>query len=66
MNKNKLANIIAFLIGLYFIVRAYFWYKNSNGEDEKNIYMAVLYLLIGIVAFSAQIFVNTRKKKKDK
>lgn len=64
MKKIFLANFIAFIIGIYFIIRAFFWYINKNGNLEQNKFFASIYLSIGIIAILIQIIVNYIKRKK--
>jgi uncharacterized membrane protein YdcZ (DUF606 family) len=63
MNKKIFANVIAFIVGIYFIVRACFWYKNENGDIRQNKYFAAAYFCAGILAIVIQLAANYRKKK---
>lgn len=62
--KKKIANFIAFIIGVYFIIRSFFWYNRSQGDPSQNNFFAIVYFCIGIVAIIIQLVVNYRKKKK--
>ncbi|MDR1877148.1 MAG: hypothetical protein LBQ84_05940 [Flavobacteriaceae bacterium] len=66
MKKNTLINFFAALIGIYFIVRAYFWYTAKTGDIRQNKYFALAFLCAGIISIIIQIVVNYRRNKKEK
>lgn len=64
MKKNTLANFIAFFIGIYFIIRSYFWYTSEKGNIAQNKFFATVYFSLGVIAILIQIIANYIRKKK--
>ncbi|MDR2122578.1 MAG: hypothetical protein LBP34_05570 [Flavobacteriaceae bacterium] len=66
MKKQTLANFIAVFIGIYFIVRAYSWYTEKDGDIQQNKYFALAYFCVGVLAITIQLVVNYIKNKRKK
>lgn len=64
MEKKKIVNFIACIIGAYLIIRSFFWYTRSQGDPSQNKFFAIIYFCIGILAIIIQLIVNYIKKKK--
>jgi len=63
MKKKKLANLVAFIIGLYFIIRSFFLYTCTDGAPSQNEFFALIYFCFGMVAIIIQIIVNFLMKR---
>ncbi len=66
MKKNTLGNLIAFVIGIYFMVRAYFWYTNKSVDIQQNQFFGIVYFAVGVLAIVIQLVINYIKNKREK
>ena len=63
MKKKKLANLVAFIIGLYFIIRSFFLYKSNAGAPPQKQIFCFIFFLFCIVGIIIQIIVNFIMKR---